>query len=65
MERYLRIYVNYMQDDWKEWLAIAEFSANNSPSDTTKLSLFFANLGLYPQMSFDPAPKALEARYSY
>ena len=65
MERYLRTYVNYMQDDWSEWLPIAEFSANNSPSSTTKLSPFFANYGYHPRMSFDPAPKAPATRYAY
>jgi hypothetical protein len=29
MEQYLRAHVNYLQDDWAEWLLLAEFTANN------------------------------------
>jgi hypothetical protein len=29
LEQYLRIYVNYQQDDWSEWLSLAEFTYNN------------------------------------
>jgi hypothetical protein len=29
----------------KQWLALAEFSANNHAFETTEISLFFANLG--------------------
>jgi hypothetical protein len=45
MEQYLRSYVSYLQKDWEQWLALAEFSANNHASETTGMSLFFANLG--------------------
>jgi len=30
VEQYLRIFINYHQDDWKEWLALAKFSYNDS-----------------------------------
>ena len=33
---------------------MAEFAANNAESLTTQITPFFANLGYYPQMSFDP-----------
>jgi hypothetical protein len=29
LEQYLRIYVNYQQDDWSEWLSLVEFAYNN------------------------------------
>jgi len=29
LEEYLRLYCNYKQNDWAEWLLIAEFSYNN------------------------------------
>jgi len=29
LEQFLRIFVNHRQDDWAEWLAIAEFSYND------------------------------------
>lgn len=29
LEQYLRLFVSHRQDDWPEWLSIAEFSYNN------------------------------------
>ena len=56
MERYLRTYVNYQQDDWTKKLALTEFAANNAPSLTTTVSPFFANKGYNPRLSFNLAP---------
>ena len=53
IERYLRTYVNYLQDDWVEWLPQAEFAANAAASATTTVTPFFANYGYEPRMSFD------------
>jgi len=53
MERYLRAYINYLQDDWVQWLCMAEFAANALPSTATTVSPFFANRGFEPRMSFD------------
>ena len=33
---------------------MAEFAANNAESLTTRMTPFFANLGYYPRISFDP-----------
>lgn len=30
LEKYLRVYVNYLQTEWAKWLPIAEFAYNNS-----------------------------------
>jgi transposase InsO family protein len=54
MEQYLRAYVNYQQDDWVQFLPMAEFAANNHISETTGISPFFANYGLNPRMDFEP-----------
>jgi hypothetical protein len=62
MERYIRTYVSYLQDDWVEWLPLAEFAANNAPSETTKVSPFYATKGYNPRMSFDIRPAKNEAR---
>jgi len=43
MEQYLGSYVNYQQDDWCQWLPIAEFMGNNHVSETTGTSPIFAN----------------------
>jgi hypothetical protein len=42
------IYVNYQQDDWLEWLSLAEFVYNNQEHSATKCSPFFANYGRHP-----------------
>jgi hypothetical protein len=48
LEQYLRIYINYQQDDWSEWLSLAEFAYNNQEHMATKCSPFFANYGRHP-----------------
>jgi hypothetical protein len=53
MEQYLQDHVNYLQDDWAEWLPLAEFTANNQPSETTGSSPFFTNKGFDPCCQFD------------
>ena len=53
MEQYLRAYVSYLQDDWKQFLLTAHFAANNQVSEKTKLSPFFALYGINPKCSFD------------
>ena len=55
MEHYLRAYVNYMQDDWAQWLPGAEFSSNNTESSSTLASPFMANSGQHPRVGFEPA----------
>jgi len=45
--------VNYLQDDWSEWLPLAEFASNNHTSETTATSPFFANLEYDPRWQFD------------
>jgi hypothetical protein len=51
MEQYLRSYVSYQQDDWVDWLPIAEFTANNAISETTQVSPFIANYGYDPRFT--------------
>jgi IS30 family transposase len=48
LEKYLRIYCNFQQDNWHTLLPIAEFCYNNTPSFTTGVSPFFANKGYNP-----------------
>jgi Chromo (CHRromatin Organisation MOdifier) domain len=55
LEQYLRIYVNYEQDNWVELLPLAEFSYNNSVHSTTKVSPFFANKGYNPLIDIGTA----------
>ena len=65
MEEYLRLYVNHHQDDWTDWLPLCEFAANNTASETTQVSPFFATFGRDPRMNFDlnqPIEKPEQAR---
>jgi len=67
VEQHLRAYVAYLQDDWADYLFLAEFAGNNQVSDTTTLSPFFANCGFHPRYDFEldirvDAPEEREAQ---
>ncbi len=51
LEQYLRAYMNYQQDNWAPLLPLAEFAYNNTTSETTGVSPFFANKGYHPRMT--------------
>jgi len=46
---YLRIFVNYDQDDWYNLLPLAEFAYNNSVTNAHNMTSFFGNYGYHPQ----------------
>lgn len=62
MEQYLRGYCNYYQDDWADWLPLAEFATNNQTSEATGLSPFFANYGWHPSIGTEPRGNATDQR---
>ena len=47
MEQYLRAFVNYAQDDWVDWLPLAEFAHNNHISASIGVTPFYANYGMH------------------
>ena len=47
------MYVNHRQNNWAEWLAMAEFVFNNKVHTVTKMSLFKVIYGREPRMGFD------------
>jgi len=53
LEQYLRMYVNHRQNNWAEWLAMAEFAFNNKVHIVTKTSPFQVNYGRELKMGFD------------
>ena len=59
LEQYLRAYINYQQDDWVEWLRMAEFAYNNSIHASTGVTPFFAMHGFHPRME-DHIPEGAE-----
>ena len=50
VETYIRLYVNYDQDDWNDFLPLAEFAYNNTPHSSTTMSPFFLNKGFHPTL---------------
>src|ERR1700731_3431041 len=56
MEQYLGAFVNYQQNDWVQWLPMAEFATNNHDSETTGCSPFFGNYGFHPRITFGQHP---------
>jgi hypothetical protein len=53
LESYLRSYINFLQDDWVDYLAMAQFARNNSVNSTTKVTPFFANHGYHPRFDIN------------
>jgi len=47
LEQCLHVYCNYQQDNWSEFLPLAEFAYNNALSATTSVFPFFANKGYH------------------
>jgi hypothetical protein len=45
VEQYLRTFVNFQQDDWVMLLPVAQLAYNTAPTETTKVTPFFANFG--------------------
>jgi hypothetical protein len=54
IEQYLRVFVNYQQDDWSEWLSLAEFSYNDKVNSSTCQTPFYLNWGRHPQKGVEP-----------
>jgi len=52
LEQYLRMFIDQQQEQWPDWLGIAEFAYNNKAHSSTKTSLFKANYRQDPRMGF-------------
>jgi hypothetical protein len=53
LEQYLRIYVDYLQDDWALLLPLTEFAYNNAAHSTMNISPFFTNKGFHPNLEIN------------
>ncbi len=53
VERYLRFFCSYMQNDWFKWLFMIKFVDNNVLFLIILLTLFFMNKNFHSRMSFD------------
>jgi len=52
LEQYLRMFINHRQEQWPEWLGMAEFAYNNKAYLSTQTSPFKANYEQDPRMGF-------------
>ena len=48
VEQFLRLVVNQRQDDWYDWLSIAEFAYNDRVHISTQTSPFMLDVGQNP-----------------
>ena len=53
IETRLRLYCNYRQNDWIDWIDIMKFVDNNDVSTITKFISFFINKNYHSRMIFD------------
>ena len=53
LEQYLRVFIDYRQEQWPDWLGIVEFAYNNKIHVATKILPFKANYGQDPRMGFE------------
>jgi len=57
LEQYLRMFIDYRQEQWPDWLRITEFVYNNKVHSSTKILLFKANYGQDPRIGFEVRKK--------
>ena len=57
LEQYLRMFIDYCQEQWSDWLAIAEFVYNNKMQTSMRVSLFKTNSGQDLYMGFEMRKK--------
>ena len=57
IEQYLRVYVNFKQNDWLEWLSTVEFSYNDKVQIFIGHSTFFVNYSHHPFKEFNLCTK--------
>ena len=57
LEQYLRMFIDYRQEQWPDWLGMAEFAYNNKVYSSTKTLPFKANYGQDPRMGFEMRKK--------
>ena len=57
LEQYLRMFINYRQEQWPDWLGTAEFVYNNKAHSSTKILPFKADYRQDPRMGFEVRKK--------
>jgi transposase InsO family protein len=54
IEQYLQVFTNFLQDNWADWLTLAEFNHSDQVSKTTGFSPFFVTMGFHPRKGTEP-----------
>lgn len=54
IEQFLRLFVNHRQDDWIDWLPLAEFCYNNRVQASTRQTPFMLDTGQHPRLGTEP-----------
>src|SRR5260221_4140957 len=54
IEAYLRVFVSHRQDDWADWLPLAEFAYNNKVHAATRRTPFELDAGQHPRLGVEP-----------
>jgi len=57
LKQYLRMFIDHRQEQWLEWLGMAEFAYNNKVHLSTQTSPFKANYRQDPRMGFEGRKK--------
>ena len=54
IEAYLRVFMSHRQDDWANWLPLAEFAYNNKVHVATCRTPFELDVGQHPRLGVEP-----------
>ena len=54
VKEFLTMFVNYKQDNWSDWLSVAQFCHNDRQHSATGHSPFFLNYGYHPRKGLEP-----------
>jgi len=60
IEKYLRAFVNFHQNDWTEWLSTCQLALNNTIKSSTGFTPFELNYGKYPNPGSVPTAMTFE-----
>ena len=62
IKTYLQVFINHHQDDWADWLPLAEFAYNNWVHSAMHQTPFELDTGQHPQMGAEaPQTSSVEA----
>ena len=54
IEAYLWVFMSHQQDNWANWLPLAEFAYNNKVHTATHWTLFELDTGQHPCLGVEP-----------